>query len=90
MEWRISLSRQVEKFLSHNHTSDELVVEAITKAVQKLSGENIGVDVKQLSGDWGGYYRIRLGKLRVIFSFDAQQCSVFVAVIDHRGNVYKK
>ena len=89
MEWEISLSRQAEKFLAKNHLLDEFVSLPVGKAMRKLFGEPIAVDVKRLSGEWAGYYRVRSGKVRIIFDFDAEKRSVFVEVIDYRGDVYK-
>lgn len=89
MEWSIALSRRAEKFLSQHHLSDQFVIAPIKKVVLKLEGEAVSVDVKQLSGKWAGYYRIRSGKMRIIFSFDADGHRVFVEVVDYRGSVYR-
>lgn len=89
MEWEIVLSRQAEKFLSKNRLSDQFIIALIVKAIQKLSGESVAADVKRLSGNWVGYYRVRHGKIRAIFSFRFEGKRVFVEVIDYRGNVYR-
>lgn len=89
MDWEIGLSRQAEKFLAKNHLSDQFVIVPIGNAMRKLFGEPTSVDIKRLSGAWAGYYRIRSGKIRIIFSFEAQERRVFVEVVDYRGNVYK-
>lgn len=89
MNWEISLSRQAEKFLAKNHLPDEFVAALIGKAIKKFFGESVSVDMKQLSGAWAGYYRIRSRKVRIIFSFDAEKRRAFVEVIDYRGDVYK-
>ena len=89
MNWEISLSRRAEKFLTKNHLPDEFVAVPIGKAMRKLFGESVAVDVKRLSGVWVGHYRVRSGKIRIIFSFEADGLRVFVEVIDYRGDVYK-
>ena len=89
MDWEISLSRQAEKFLAKNHFPDEFVTVPVGKAVRKFFGEPISVDVKRLSGVWDGYYRVRSGKIRIIFDFDAEKRHAFVEVIDYRGDVYR-
>ncbi len=89
MDWEIGLSHQAEKFLAKNHLSDQFVIVPIGKAMRKLFGEPASVDIRRLSGAWAGYYRIRSGKIRIIFSFDAEERQVFVEVVDYRGNVYK-
>ena len=89
MEWKIGLSRQAEKFLSRNHLPDEFVSEALSKAIRKSSGEAVSVDLRRLSGDWEGFYRVRVGKKRLIFSVDMHKKTLFVEVIDFRGGAYK-
>ncbi len=88
MEWEIVLSRQAEKFLSKNRLPDLFVATLIAKAMQKLSGESVAADVKRLSGNWAGHYRVRHGKIRAIFSFRAEERRIFVEAVDYRGNVY--
>ena len=89
MEWEIVLSRQAEKFLSKNRLPDQFIVALIVKSIRKLSGESVAADVKRFSGNWAGYYRVRHGKIRTIFSFRAEERRVFVESIDYRGNVYR-
>jgi mRNA interferase RelE/StbE len=91
MEWEIALSRQAKKFLAKNHLPDEFVIAPLRKAISKFFGESesASVDVKRLSGAWTGYYRIRSGRIRIIFSFDAEKQRAFVEIVDYRGDVYK-
>ncbi|MDP2651529.1 MAG: hypothetical protein Q8O94_00120 [bacterium] len=90
MDWRIDVSRQAEKFLSHNHLPDSFLSDPLAKAILKFSGKSIAIDLKRLSAEWEGFYRIRIGKIRIIFSADVYECSLFVEVIDYRGGAYKK
>jgi mRNA interferase RelE/StbE len=89
MEWRILLSRHADKFLSSNHLEDIFVIDPIKKAIQKIEGKKVSVNVKRLTGNWSGYYRIRVGKTRIIFGFDPHERTIFVEAIDFRGNIYK-
>jgi mRNA interferase RelE/StbE len=45
--------------------------------------------IKQMFGEWAGYHRIRMGKLRIIFWFDTKEDIVYVDHIGPRGDVYK-
>jgi len=45
--------------------------------------------VKRLEGDWQGFLRMRLGKMRVIFQIDKEDDVLFVYEINYRGDVYK-
>ncbi|MDP9054574.1 MAG: type II toxin-antitoxin system RelE/ParE family toxin [Acidobacteriota bacterium] len=48
------------------------------------SGEG---DIKALSGDWDGYYRLRAGDFRVIFTITSE--GVLIVRIRHRSDVYR-
>ncbi len=54
-----------------------------------MTGGHANVDVKRLVGDWEGYYRVRKGKLRIIFDVDKHERVSYVEKIDFRGDVYK-
>ena len=45
--------------------------------------------LKQMVGQWAGYYRLRVGHIRVIFWFDPTQDTVYIDHIGPRGDVYK-
>jgi len=90
VSWRIGISRQAEKFLSRNHLPDEFLFSPLSKAVARFSGEAIAIDMVRLSGEWEGFYRIRVGRIRIIFSADMHGHALFVEVIDYRGGAYKR
>jgi len=56
--------------------------------IKRTKDKDINVDVKKLKGSWTGYYRIKKGKIRIIF--DYKNKAVFIEKIDFRGDVYKK
>jgi mRNA interferase RelE/StbE len=47
------------------------------------------LDIKKMRGDWEGFYRIRIGKIRVIFTLTANSKDIEVYTIGFRGDVYK-
>ena len=47
------------------------------------------LNIKKLTGDWLGYFRIRIGKIRVIFCIDRTNDELLIYEIDFRGSVYK-
>jgi mRNA interferase RelE/StbE len=89
MDWKIFLSSQADKFLERRHLSDEFAIEPIRRAIRKLRGETVTINLKRLTGKWTGYYRVRVGKIRVIFSVDFEERTVFIEVVDNRGSVYQ-
>ena len=88
MKWEIGFSRDAEKFLKRENLRSETVAEII-KFLKRMKGESVSVDVKKLKGEWQGFYRIRKGKLRIIFELDFEEHFIYVARADHRGEVYK-
>lgn len=49
----------------------------------------MNIDIRKLKGEWSGYYRIRKGKLRIIFTIEKENKIIFIERIDYRGEVYK-
>lgn len=48
------------------------------------------LDIKQMKGEWEGFYRLRIGKIRLIFTVDITSCEIEVYAIGSRGDIYKK
>ena len=47
------------------------------------------LDIKKMKGNWEGYYRLRIGKIRVIFLVDLTSGDIEIYNIGFRGDVYK-
>lgn len=45
--------------------------------------------VKPMLGEWKGFYRLRHGDLRAIYTFDPAHDTVVIAHLGPRGDVYK-
>jgi mRNA interferase RelE/StbE len=89
MNWLVDFSRNSLDFLKHNNLEEGFIIEKIKLVLRKFKGENINIDIKKLSGEWDGFYRIRIGRLRIIVEFHFEHCRAYVEEIDWRGNVYK-
>ncbi len=87
--WKISLSREADKFLKREKISDELLQTQIRKFINVLKGADENVNIRKLKGKWEGFYRIRIGKMRIILRVDFELKEIFVDRIDYRGSVYK-
>ena len=46
-------------------------------------------NIKKLHGEFKGSYRYRLGDLRIIYSIDETQKTLFVELIAQRGQAYR-
>jgi mRNA interferase RelE/StbE len=88
MKWRIGYSREADKFIQKHNVRIE-VREEMKKCLIKMKGENVNIDLRKLSGEWKGYYRLKKGKLRIIFEVSKGERFLFVEKIDFRGDVYK-
>lgn len=89
MNWRIDFSKEALKFINYNKINEEEIIAFLIKSIQKLKGENISIDLKKMKGNWKGFYRIRIGKIRIIFMINFDIKRMYLDRIDFRGNVYK-
>jgi mRNA interferase RelE/StbE len=89
MKWYIDFSADSLKFLKRNNLTEEFIIEKIRFALRKFQGEDVNVDIKKLKGEWEGFYRIRVGRLRIIVEFQFEYYRVYIEEIDWRGSAYK-
>jgi len=94
MNLEIQYLKKVDKFFSKNShiLSKEKTKDLIVKSIKKIIfKEDINVDVKQLKGDLDQYYRVRSGKMRILFELENDNVKVIAIVsdIDFRGDIYK-
>ena len=61
----------------------------INEFINYSKGSDENIDVKRIKGKWKGYYRIRIGKVRIILKVDFKEKTIFVDRMDYRGRVYK-
>lgn len=47
------------------------------------------LDIKKMKGTWEGFYRLRIGNIRVIFAVDLTVGNIEVCRIGFRGNIYQ-
>ena len=89
MEWLIELHDDAVKSLNKKIITKNELKETITKAIRKFKGEDVNINIAKLRGNWTGFYRIKLGKIRLIAYFDFDKKKVFVRDIEYRGKIYK-
>jgi len=93
MNLEIEYLKKPEKFFAKNSSvlSKDETNNLIGKAVKKIVlQEIINIDVKKLKGNLSRYYRIRQGKVRILFELLNNKIIVKAIVndIDFRGDVY--
>lgn len=47
------------------------------------------MQIKKLEGKWIGFFRMRIGKIRLIYRIDKELLEIQIYEIDNRGDVYK-
>ena len=88
MKWKVSYSKEAKNFIETHNIWNE-ARNGIKKFFQKMKGEDVNINLKKLVGNWEGYYRIRIGKMRLIFKVHKENKEIFVEKVDYRGDVYK-
>ena len=88
MKWSIEYSKRANAFIEEHGIRDK-VRDSIIGFILRITGANINIDIKKLKGEWAGYYRIRKGKIRIVLKSNIESSSIFVDIVDFRGNVYK-
>ena len=85
--FRIQIKGQCRK---HIERSPVYVKRAIDGAFQQLRHNPYhGVNIKELTGKWKGYYRYRIGEYRLVYRIDEECVTVIAVAFGSRGDVYK-
>ena len=90
----LTFSKNAIKFLKKLSEKDTERVKTkicyLLDSVEKLglvpSGE---LDIKTLEGEWQGFLRMRVGKIRIVFTIDIEQDELLIYDMGFRGNIYK-
>lgn len=88
--WKIDLSKEADKFARKERIKDAEILSYINKFINYYKGVDENIDVKKMKGKWRGYYRIKVGKIRMILKPCFKECVIFVDRIDYRGDIYKR
>ena len=90
----VRFRKQPIKFLKKSNPQEIENIRSSIKLIT-LSIEEQGIipftelDIKRMKGDWKGYYRLRIGKNRVIFTVDFNSRDVIIYAIGAREDIYK-
>ena len=83
MKYQIKIEKDAQKFLKKLPRPDET---RVLKAIAKLPDEE---DRKQLKGH-PGFFRLRVGNYRIIYTVDNGQLIVRVVDAGNRGQIYNR
>jgi mRNA interferase RelE/StbE len=90
----IKFRKNAIKFLEKANLEDaEKIQEKISQLLYFVEEQAIipftELDIKKMKGDWEGFYRLRIGKIRIVFTVNTQSGEVEILTIGTRGDVYK-
>lgn len=83
MKYQIKIEKDAQKFLKKLPRPDET---RVLKAIAKLPDEG---DRKQMKG-YPGFFRLRVGDYRIIYTVDNGQLIVRVVDAGNRGQIYNR
>ena len=89
----VKFRKQAVKFLQKASAEDVAKIQgALRQLVVTVEEQGIipfnDLDIKKMKGEWEGFYRLRVGKNRVIFTVRIDSGEVDVYTIGARGDVY--
>lgn len=85
MKYNIIIEKPAEKFIMKLSRPEK---ERVLKAIYKLPN---GTDIKQLKGKRSkGYYRLRIGDYRVIYTINNGKLLIHIIDVGNRGQIYNK
>jgi mRNA interferase RelE/StbE len=67
---------------------DKPVTQRILSKLEWLTANAAVIVHTPLTGDWSGFYRLRVGDYRVIYRLDLENHLIVVEIIGHRRDVY--
>jgi mRNA interferase RelE/StbE len=82
-----SVSFEPESIDDLDEISQEMRVR-ILKKIQWLSVNFEKISAMPLTGQWSGFYKLRVGDYRVIYEFDVENQIIFIARVGHRREIY--
>ncbi len=87
--WQIELSRQTDKSTKKENINDNEILNLVKRVFNYSKGLDENIDVKKMKGKWKGYYRVKIGKIRMIMKIDFKNKVAYIDKVDFRGDVYK-
>jgi mRNA interferase RelE/StbE len=77
-----------DKALDSLKRLDKTIAQRILKKLEWLADNAATIVHVALTGDWSGFYRVRIGDYRVIYRLDHDMRVIIVEVIGHRSEIY--
>ena len=90
----VKFRKQAIKFLQKTNPEDVARIRAqLSRLLLAVEEEGeipfAELDIKMMKGKWDGFYRLRVGKVRILFTVNFESTEIEIRVIGTRGDVYK-
>ncbi len=79
------ISSEAEKQLKK---LDKTVILQINKKLLYVASNAEQIEHVELSGNWAGHHRVRVGDYRVIYTMNKEKREIVIVAIGHRRDVY--
>ena len=90
----VKFRKQAIKFLQKTTLEDAAKIQGqLSQLLIAIEEQGVipftDLDIKKMKGQWEGFYRLRVGKIRVIFTVNLDSASIEIYTIGARGDAYK-
>lgn len=93
MAWTIAFKKDVLKFLTKQESRVQERIRESLRAFLVCLDKGImpqsEADIKWLKGKRKGFMRMRIGKIRILFTMEASLQKITIYAINYRGDAYK-
>ena len=87
MAWKIKFEREAEEDFTR---LDSTVKRQIAKRLLWLEVNFDSIKPLALQADWSGYFKIRVGRWRITYTFSNTDQLIRIWHIDNRDKIYKR
>ncbi len=89
--WKLIVKRKAMSYLKRLPKDEQhRIAHAINNLLALLSGKLvIPPDIRPLKGEYEGFFRIRVGKYRIIYTIQENEKKLVIRAVESRGDVYK-
>lgn len=86
MTWQVIFTKKAQKQIND---LDKQIQSRMKKAILTKLMTNPSAYIEPLVGEFGGYYKFRVGDYRLICTKEDEKLTVIVVEIGHRSEIYK-
>ncbi len=90
MSFKINIGKDAKKALDKfGEKERQRILGKIRDFRDWTEGKNVNIDVRKLKGKWEGYYRLRIGNVRILIDIETKEGIIRIYNIGLRGDIYK-